>query len=74
MFVASSAWNNSTYRLNCKLKEEDLTANNLQSEINLDATILGFIMEKDFYSKRLSHSFNEGCCDVIINNGTIKYK
>ena len=73
LFISSPEWNGKTRMQNNHLKESELTAENIQFEIDLAGKLAGFELQKKFYTPKIVKSVNEGYCELVLDKGNVKY-
>lgn len=73
LFISSNEWNGRIRKINKHLSEEELTPENIQSEIEHAAIQAGIELEQEFDSTRFYKAFNEGYCELIIDKGNVRY-
>lgn len=74
IFVNSEEWNGSIRINNQHLSEEQLTPQNIQSEIDMAGTLAGIEIEKRFMTAKIQKAIYEGSCELVLDKGNIKYK
>lgn len=74
MFVESYEFNGRIRSANNHLKADEITENNIQSEIDMAGILMGMELEQRFDSLKMQKSFTEGYCELILDKGNVKYK
>ena len=73
MFVESYEFNGRIRSSNNHLKADEITENNIQSEIDMAGTLMGMELEQRFDGLKMQESFSEGYCELVIDKGNVKY-
>ncbi len=74
IFINTSEWNGRIRQKNNYKKADELTPENIQAEIDLAGTLAGMELEQFFENIRFEKAFNEGYCELVLDNGNIRYK
>ena len=74
LFIKSDEFNGRIHQANVHKTESELTAENLQAEIDMAGIRAGMELENRFENKKIVKAFNEGHCELIIDRGNVKYK
>lgn len=56
-----------------KYQEKDINEGNIQEKIQSVGTIAGYKVEASFMNPLLNKGFNDSYCEIVIDNGDIKY-
>lgn len=73
LLVESPEWNGSVRRNNKHLAENELTEQNIQSEIDLAAQLMAYEVSASFERERLANAFEKGYCEMVLDKGDVKY-
>lgn len=73
IFISTPEWIGTIRQNNNPLKEDELTAENIQSEIDHAGVQAGFELQKQFENNKMYYAFAEGYCELIIDKGNVKY-
>lgn len=73
LFISSEEWNGHIRNINKHLTENELTEENIQSEIDHAAIDFGIEIEQQFERPRMQKAFYEGLCELVLDKGDIKY-
>ena len=73
IFVSTPEWRGTIRQNNNPLKEDELTAENIQSEIDHAGVQAGLELQKQFENNKMYYAFTEGYCELIIDKGNVKY-
>lgn len=73
LFIGSNEWNSRVRKQNNHLLENQLTEDNLQSEIDHAGILAGMEMEQQFKAIKKQKAFNEGYCELVLDKGDVKY-
>ena len=73
LFISSDEWNGRIRKLNNHLLENQLTKDNIQSEIDQAGILAGMEMEQQFEAIKMQKAFNEGYCELVLDKGDVKY-
>lgn len=73
LFIGSNEWNGIVRKQNNHLLENQLTEDNLQSEIDHAGILAGVEMEQQFETIKKQKAFNEGYCELVLDKGDVKY-
>lgn len=73
LFINSDEWNGRIRKLNNHLLENQLTKDNIQSEIDHAGILAGMEMEQQFEAIKMQKAFNEGYCELVLDKGDVKY-
>lgn len=73
LFIGSNEWNGIVRKQNNHLLENQLTEDNLQSEIDHAGILAGVEMEQQFEAIKKQKAFNEGYCELVLDKGDVKY-
>lgn len=71
--INSPEWRSDLREKNEFLKEEDITSENIQSQIDKIGKLSGLKKFSDFHKVQANKVFYEGECELVIDNGNIKY-
>ena len=74
LFVKSDEFNGRIHQASVHKTESELTAENLQAEIDMAGIRAGMELENRFENQKIVKAFNEGYCELIIDRGDVKYK
>lgn len=74
LFTNSPEWNGNIRKLNHPKSTDEITEDNIQSEIDHAGIQYGMELQKRFEDIRLFKAFNEGQCELVLDNGRIKYE
>ena len=72
-FINSKEWNKVIRNKKGHLLENQLTEENMQSEIDKAGILIGFEIEKYFYADKFNKAINEGYCELVLDKGDVKY-
>jgi len=73
LFIQSSEWSGHIRQINHPKKESELTAENLQAEINNAGILAGMELEQSFDNIRMTKAFTDGYCELVLDKGNVKY-
>lgn len=73
LFIGSNEWNGIVRKQNNHLLENQLTEDNLQSEIDHAGILAGVEMEQQFETIKKQKVFNEEYCELVLDKGDVKY-
>lgn len=74
LFVQSNEWNGRIRSINKHLKENELTPENIQAEINHAGTLAGMELDQMFRNDFDRKSFNDGHCEIVLDKGNVQYQ
>lgn len=74
MFIESAEFNGRIRKNNHHLTAEQITEDNIQSEIDMAGYLMGVELEQRFNNAKMVKSFNEGYCELVIDKGNVKYE
>lgn len=74
LFINTSEWNGYMRQQNNHKKANELTPENIQAEIDNAGILAGIELNQIFENIRFNKAFNEGYCELILDNGSVKYK
>lgn len=73
LFIKCSEWNGCIRKNNNPKNEDEITEENIQQEIDLAGTFAGIELQNFFEKQKTDIAFNNGYCEIVLDNGTIKY-
>ena len=73
LFIKSSEWNGYIRQNNNPKSEDEITEENIQKEIDHAGIYAGMELQNYFESQKMNKAFNNGFCEIILDNGEIKY-
>lgn len=73
LFIKSNEWNGYIRKNNNPKNEDEITAENIQKEIDLAGTYAGMELQNYFERQKMDKAFNNGYCEIVLDNGEIKY-
>lgn len=73
LFIISDEFNGEIRKNNKHLKEEEITPENIQNEINLAGELMGMQMERDLELRRMQLAFYNAPCELVIDKGNVHY-
>lgn len=73
LFVNTSEWSGRIRQLNNPKKENELTEENLQAEIDHAGIQAGMDIEQNFINIRFEKAFSEGLCELVLDKGNVRY-
>ena len=73
LFINSQEWNEVIRKRKNHLLENQLTVENIQSEIDNAGILAGFEIEKYFCAAKLNKAINDGYCELVLDKGDVKY-
>ncbi len=73
LFIESREFNGRIRTKNKHKSASEITEENIQSEIDLAGDLAGMELEQVFDNDRMIKSFNNGYCELVIDNGDVKY-
>lgn len=73
LFIKTSEWNGRIRQQNNHKKENDLTEENLQAEIDDAGYLAGLELEQNFTNIKFNKAFVEGYCEIVLDKGNVKY-
>lgn len=73
LLVSSSEWNGRKRQQNIHLNEEDLTEDNIQTEIEHTGVFAGIELQQRFENIKMYKAFNEGYCELVLDTGNVRY-
>ena len=74
LFVQSEEWRGKIRRINEHLSENELTPENIQSEIDHAAILYAIELDRSFSLKFMHTAFNEGYCEIVLDKGNVRYQ
>lgn len=74
LLIKSPEWNGNVRIKNNPKSIDEITADNIQSEIDNAGIQYGMELQKQFENIRFFRAFNEGQCELVIDNGKVMYK
>ena len=73
MFIESREFNSRIRKNNNHKSATEITEENIQAEIDLAGTLAGMELEQVFDNEKMTKSFNEGYCELVLDKGDVKY-
>lgn len=73
LFISSPEWRGQIRLQNKHLDEEELTPENIQKEIDQAGVMYGMELDQQFEAFRMQKAFNEGFCEIVLDNGKVNY-
>ena len=73
LFTQSFEWAGSIRQNNKHLKENELTEENIQAEIDRAGTFAGMELNNKFEMGWIRKAFNEGDCEIVLDKGNVQY-
>lgn len=73
LLISSPEWNGRIRLNNKHLSENELTAENIQHEIDQAGILWGMELDQRFDNNRFEKAFSGGVCEVVLDNGKINY-
>lgn len=73
LFINSSEWNGYIRMKNNPKREEEITEENIQREIDFAGTCAGIELQNIFEKQKNDIAFDNGYCEIVLDNGNIKY-
>ena len=73
-FISSPEWNGMTRQINHHLNEDQLTEDNIQTEINEAGKFFGIDMLQPFDTMRINKAYHQALCELVLDTGDVKYK
>lgn len=73
LFISTPEWKGKIRMANNHLKENELTEENIQSEIDRAGTLAGMELETRFENIWMPFAFQEGYCDIVLDKNNVRY-
>lgn len=73
LFIKTSEWNGRIRQHNNHKKENELTEENIQTEIDEAGYLAGIELEQNFTNIKFNKAFVEGYCEIVLDKGNVKY-
>ena len=73
LFTKTSEWHGHIRQMNKHLKENELTEENIQAEIDSAGVSAGMELDHRFENERMRIAFTDGYCELVLDKGNVRY-
>lgn len=72
-FIQSEEWNCKSRKRSKHVSESELTPENIQGEIDSAGVQFALEIDDSLRSQFMHKAFTEGCCEIVLDKGNVKY-